>query len=95
MKHIFEYESFENRTNEGFLDSIFGRPTTKAAAETAVKGQGFSHTGKDEDNKENYIIFNGQKFYQDQIEYDDYYSTKELPRIEDGKLIIGNPAWSV
>jgi len=95
MKHIFEYESFENRTNEGFLDSIFGRPTTKAAAETAVKGQGYSHTGREEDEDEDYIMFKGQKFYPDQVKYDDYYSTKELPRVENGKLIIANPAWAM
>jgi len=41
------------------------------------------------------IEFNGTKFYPDQIEYDDYHSTKPLPRVEGDTLIISNPAWSM
>jgi hypothetical protein len=50
--------------------------------------------GKD-DSDENYVVFKGQKFYPNQIQYDDAYSTKEIPRIEDGILIVANPAWSM
>ena len=92
MKHLKEYNSFKG-INESFWSSIFGKATVKDAADTALKGQGFSHTGKDDE--ENYIMFQGEKFYPSQIEYDDYHSTKELPRIEDGKLIVANPAWSL
>jgi hypothetical protein len=45
--------------------------------------------------EDEYIMFNGQKFYPDQIEYADYQDLGELPRIENGKLIIANPAWSM
>jgi hypothetical protein len=92
MKHLHDYTDFESKINEGFWDSIFGKPKVSDASSDAVKGQGFSHTGKDE---ENYIMFNGHKFYPDQIQYDDVYSTKEIPRVEDGKLIIANPAWNL
>ena len=59
MKHLKEYNSFKG-INESFWSSIFGKATVKDAADTALKGQGFSHT-----------------------------------RIEDGKLIVSNPAWSL
>jgi hypothetical protein len=82
----------KSKVNENFWSSIFGKPTVKDAAHDQLRGQGYSHTGKDEDN---YIMFNGQKFYQDQIQYDDYQSTKPLPRVEGHRLIIANPAWSM
>jgi hypothetical protein len=97
-KNITSFEDFSreeknsktSEMNESFWTAIFGNPTVKGAAEDHMRKSGFSHTGKDEDN---YIMFQGQKFYQDSIEYDDYHSTKPLPRIEGGKLIIANPAW--
>lgn len=97
-KNITSFEDFSreeknsktSEMNESFWTAIFGNPTVKGAAEDHMRKSGFSHTGKDEDN---YIMFQGQKFYQDSIEYDDYDSTKPLPRIESGKLIIANPAW--
>ena len=82
----------KSKVNENFWSSIFGKPTVKDAAHDQLRGQGYSHTGKDENN---YIMFNGQKFYQDQIQYDDYQSTKPLPRVEGHRLIIANPAWSM
>jgi len=82
----------KSKVNENFWNSIFGKPSVDQAAHDQLKGQGFSHRGKDEDN---YIMFNGQKFYQDQIQYDDYQSTKPLPRVEGHRLIIANPAWSM
>ena len=92
MKHLKPYDS-SNGINESFWTSIFGNPTIKDASDTAFRGQGFSHKGKEDE--ENYIMFQGQKFYPEQIQYDDYHSTKQLPRIEDGKLIVANPAWSM
>ena len=93
MKHLKKYTEL-NKTNESFWNSIFGKPNVDDAAHDSLRGKGFSHRGK-EDNDMNYIMFNGQKFYPDQIEYDDPNSTKEIPRIEGGKLIIANPAWSL
>lgn len=88
MKNIKNFNQF----NESSMFSrFFGGDKTKDAAETTLKGQGYSHTGKDESN---YIMFQGKKFYQDDIEYDDYHSTKPLPRIEGSKLIIANPIWN-
>ena len=87
MKHI-------KRITENFWSDTFGKPTVDDAAHDALRGQGFSHREKD-DAGEHYVIFNGQKFSPDQIEYDDPNSTKEIPRIENGILIIANPAWSL
>jgi hypothetical protein len=95
MNHIKKFKQLkEEKINEGFWNSIFGRPSVKDASISSVKGQGWSHTGRDE-KEENYIMFQGKKFYPDQIIYDDYYSTKPLPRIENDKLIVSNPAWSM
>ncbi len=92
MKNIKKYEAFNRKLNEGFWSSLFGKPTIGDAAHDSMRAKGYSHTGRDEGN---YIMFNGQKFYPDQIEYDSYDSTKEIPRIENGKLIVANPAWSL
>lgn len=83
----------ESEVDESYWDRIFGRPSSKDAAHSALKSKGFSHTGKDDDS--HYTMFDGQKFYEDDIEYADPYDTGDIPRIEDGKLIIANPAWSL
>jgi hypothetical protein len=41
------------------------------------------------------VVFNGQEFYPDQIEYAEYGDLGEIPRIENGKLIVANPGWSM
>jgi hypothetical protein len=92
MKHLKKYNQLGSKINEGFWNSLFGKPTIDDAAHDSMKGQGWSHRGKDE---ENYIMFQGQKFYPDQIQYDEYNSTKQIPRVENGKLIVANPAWSL
>lgn len=92
LKAIKEIEIPGVPINEGFWSSLFGKPSVDDAARDSLRGKGFSHRGKDEDN---YIMFDGQKFYPDQIEYDDVYSTKPIPRIENGKLIVANPAWNL
>jgi hypothetical protein len=52
--------------------------------------------GKDDERGgDNYIMFNGEKFFPDQIEYADYQDLGDLPRIEDGKLLIANPSWGL
>jgi hypothetical protein len=95
MDNIKAYESFRSNINENFWNSIFGKPTIKAATHDALKTQEFSLRGEGERSEDNYIVFNGKKFYPDQIQYDDYHSTKELPRVEGDRLIIANPAWSL
>jgi hypothetical protein len=92
MKHLKKYKDSTSKINEGFWDALFGRPTVDDAAHDSMRGQGWSHRGKDE---ENYIMFQGQKFYPDQIQYDDVYSTKQIPRVEGGMLIVANPAWNL
>jgi len=92
MKYLKKYQDNNRNINEGFWDSIFGKPTVDDAAHDSLRGQGWSHRGRDE---ENYIMFQGQKFYPEQIQYDDVYSTKPIPRVENGMLIVANPAWNL
>ncbi len=92
MKHLKKYGNSSSKLNEGFWNSLFGKPSVDDAAHDSLRSQGWSHRGKDE---ENYIMFKGQKFYPDQIQYDEVYSTKEIPRVENGILIVANPAWSL
>lgn len=92
MRYLKKYNQLNSKVNESFWNSIFGKPTVDDATHDSMRGQGWSHRGKDE---ENYIMFNGEKFYPDQIEYDDYNSTKEIPRVENGKLIVANPTWNL
>jgi len=96
MKHLKKYQANNSEINEGFWDSIFGKPTVDDAAHDSLRGQGFSYRGKDSERSEdNYIMFDGQKFYPEQIQYDDAYSTKQIPRVEGGMLIVANPAWNL
>lgn len=98
MNKIARYKEFkESALQESFWNSIFGKPSIGDAARSSYKGKGFSHVGKENttDKEANYIMFDGQKFYPEDIVYDDYDSTKPLPRVEGGKLIIANPAWSL
>lgn len=88
---------------EGFFGNFgrwFNKPTTKDAADDALKSQGYSQMGRDdsdygeEHTEDNYYtVFNGQKFYPDQIEYADNYDMGKIPRVEGDKLIIANPRW--
>lgn len=90
MKHIKRFEEIR----ESFWDATFGKPGVKDAAHDSLRGQGFSQIKKD-DAGENAVVFNGQEFYPDQIQYADYQDTGEIPRVENGKLIIANPTWSM
>jgi hypothetical protein len=83
----------ESEVDESYWDDIFGKPETKDAAHSALRSKGYSHTGREDDGQ--YTMFDGQKFYEDDIEYADPYDTDNIPRIENGKLIIANPAWSL
>lgn len=88
MKHIKTFESFS--TNEGLFSWLSGDKVSDAAHDS-LRGQGFSHRGNDEAN---YIMFNGKKFYDEDIEYADNQDLGEIPRVEGSKLIIANPNWS-
>jgi hypothetical protein len=90
MKHIKTFEAI----SESFWDDNFGKPTVKDAAHDSLRGQGWSHRAKD-DSGENTIVFNGQSFSPDQIEYASYGDLGKIPRIEGGKLIVANPGWNL
>jgi len=62
------------------------------ASHDTLRGKGYSHRGKDDN--QHYIMFKGEKFYDEDIVYADYNDMGEIPRIENGKLIIANPGWS-
>jgi hypothetical protein len=81
----------KNGIKEGLFNRWF-KPSVGQAAHDQLRGQGYSHRGTEEEGE--YIMHDGEKYYADDIEYDDYYSTKPLPRVENGKLIIANPNWS-
>ena len=83
----------ETETNEGLWSRMFGKPSIDDAAHDQKRGKGFSHRGKDEDER-HYIKFDGKEYYEDDIEYADYNDTGDIPRVEIGKLIIANPRWS-
>ena len=80
---------------EGYEDDYTASGFDKMgdAAHSSMKSKGFSHRGKD-DNDEFFIMFDGEKFYEGDFEVADYNDTGEIPRVENGKLIIANPAWS-
>lgn len=96
VKTLVEQKVEKKETKESFWDLNFGRPSVKDAAKTQLKGMGYSHMGKDDERGgDNYIMFNGEKFFPDQIEYADYQDLGDLPRVEDGKLLVANPAWGL
>lgn len=79
----------------GFWRDIFGEPDIKDSARSAYKSQGYSQMGRDDEERkgEFYMVFNGQKYFPDQIDYADYNDLGDLPRVEGDKLIVPNPAW--
>jgi len=79
---------------EGYEDdyTASGFDSMGDAAHSSLKSKGHSHTGKD-DNDEFYIVFDGDKYYEGDFELADYNDMGKIPRVEDGKLIIANPAW--
>ena len=79
---------------EGYEDdyTASGFDSMGDAAHSALKSKGHSHRGKD-DEGEFYIVFDGEKFYEDDFEIADRNDMGKIPRVEDGKLIIANPAW--
>lgn len=98
MKHLKVYESF---ISESIWHDLFGKPTADRAAKDSLRSQGWSHiqrgAGKEYDPSVDpdkiFVVFNGQKFGEEDIEYAGIYDTGQIPRIENGKLIIANPQW--
>jgi hypothetical protein len=90
MKHIKKF----GELTESFWNDNFGNPTIGDAAHDSLRRKGHSHTKKS-DSGEQAVVFNGQEFYQDQIEYAPYDDLGEIPRIEGGKLIVANPGWNL
>lgn len=87
---------------ESYWDRIFGKADVDSAKESQMRSKGYTSTGRDDSNygeepsRDSYHIkFDGEKYYEDDIEYADPYDTGEIPRVENGKLIIANPAWSL
>jgi hypothetical protein len=94
MRNIKNYKGFITSVNEGLWDRIFGSPTISDAAKDSVRGKGYSHVAKD-DSQDLYVVFNGQNFYPSDIEYADVNDLGDIPRIENGKLIVANPVWGM
>jgi hypothetical protein len=93
-RDLEEDTSWMNELEEGYEDdyTASGLDSMGDAAHSALKSKGHSHRGKD-DEGEFYIVFDGEKFYQDDFEIAHHNDTGKIPRVEDGKLIIANPAW--
>ena len=82
---------------EGIWSDIFGKPSVDRASKDSYKSKGFSVRGRDNQDTEeekHFTMFNGQKFYDEDIEYADVNDTGKIPRVEGGKLVIANPIWS-
>jgi hypothetical protein len=79
---------------EGYEDdyTASGFDSMGDAAHSSLKSQGHSHRGKD-DEGESYIMFDGEKYYEEDFEIADYNDMGRIPRVEGDKLIIANPAW--
>jgi RNA binding exosome subunit len=79
---------------EGYNDdyTASGYDSMGDAAHSALKSKGHSHRGKNDDG-EFYIMFDDKKFYEGDFEIADMNDMGDIPRVENGKLIIANPAW--
>jgi len=93
-EELDEDTSWMNELEEGYEHdyTASGLDSMGDAAHSALKSKGYSHRGKD-DEGEFYIVFDGEKFYQDDFEIAHHNDMGKIPRVEDGKLIIANPAW--
>jgi hypothetical protein len=103
MAEKLDHKGLKNKGSinegEGFFGNFgrwFNKPTAKDAAKDALRSKGYSEMGRDDesgDENSYYTVFNGEKFYPNQIEYADNNDLGEIPRVENGKLIIANPMW--
>jgi hypothetical protein len=83
----------DDAVREGFWNR-WTKPSIDQAAHDSVRGQGYSHRGNDDDGAE-YIMFDGERFNREKIVPADYNDMGRIPRVENGKLIIANPNWSL
>ena len=83
-----------SKVDEGMWSDMFGKPSVDRATKDSYKSQGHSQRGKEDDDR-HFVMFDGEKYYDEDIEYADYHDLGELPRVEDGKLIVTNPAWEM
>lgn len=90
----------KQETKESFWDDIFGRPDVDRAVKDSMRATGSSGRGRKDSNygedpkpEDEYVVFQGQQFSPDDIEYASYDDLGDLPRVENGKLIVTNPAW--
>lgn len=95
-------EETKEETKEGFFDDIFGKPDVDRATRDSMRATGASGRGRRDSDygrapkrEDEYVIFKGRQFSPDDIEYASYDDLGDLPRIEDGKLIVTNPAWEL
>lgn len=103
FKRLLKTKSGDIRPiSEGFFEDNFGEPDVDRATRDSLRATGVSGRGRrdsdygNEPKRENeYVIFKGQEFGPDDIEYASYDDLGDLPRIEDGKLIVTNPAWEL
>ena len=87
---------------EGFFDDIFGKPDVDRAFRDSTRATGHAGRGRTDSNygstpnpEDEYVVFQGQRFDTNDIEYASYDDLGDLPRIENGKLIVTNPAWEL
>jgi len=90
----------KTETKEGFWDNLFGKADVDRATRDSMRSTGVSARGRKDSNygespkpEDEYVVFKGEKFGTDQIEYASPYDLGEIPRVENGKLIVSNPAW--
>ena len=75
---------YKQPLNEIFLDFL---PSVKDATEDQLKSSGSAYRGEVLGGIP-YVIFNGEKFYEEDIVIVDDYDLGVLPRVENGKLFI-------
>jgi len=87
---------------EGFFEDNFGMPDVDRATRDSIRATGASGRGRRDSNygeepkrEDEYVVFDGQEFGSDDIEYASYDDLGDLPRVENGKLIVTNPAWEL
>lgn len=90
----------ESQLNEGFFEDNFGEPDVDRAFRDSKRATGVAGRGRKDQNygespKDEYVIFQGQEFHPRNIQYASYDDLGEIPRIENGKLIVTNPAWEL
>lgn len=92
----------DKHVNEGFFEDNFGDPDVDRAFKDSKRATGFAGRGRTDSNygkspkpEDEYVIFKGQEFSPRNIVYASYDDLGEIPRIENGKLIVTNPAWEL